>query len=82
MKINWKLRLQSYPFWVAIFAFVGLIVADSGVMDVGRYETYVEALMWILIAGGLIADPTTDGYTDSKQALRYNEPKKDVDGEW
>lgn len=26
MKINWKVRLQSYPFWVALFGFVGLIV--------------------------------------------------------
>lgn len=82
MKINWKLRLQSYPFWVAFFAFIGLIVADSGVMEVGKYETYVEALLWIFIAGGLVADPTTEGYSDSKQAMRYFVPKKDVDGEW
>ena len=82
MKINWKLRLQSYPFWVAVFAFGGLLVADSGLMEIGKYETYVEALMWVLIAGGVVADHTTDGYSDSKQALKYSEPKKDVDGQW
>ncbi len=74
MKINWKLRLQSKPFWVAVFAFIGLVVADSGVMEIGKYETYVEALMWIFIAGGLVADPTTDGYSDSEDALQYEEP--------
>lgn len=78
MKINWKLRLQSYPFWVAVFAFIGLIVTDSGVMDIGKYETYVEAFMWILIAGGLIADPTTVGYSDSKRALNFEKPREDL----
>lgn len=82
MKINWKLRLQSYPFWVAVFGFGGLFVADSGLMEIGKYDMYVEAFMWVLIAGGVVADHTTDGYTDSDQAMRYNEPKKDVDGQW
>lgn len=78
MKINWKLRLQSYPFWVAVFGFIGFIVADSGVMDLGQYETYVEGLMAILIAGGVISDPTTHGYDDSSRALRYEAPRKDL----
>jgi phi LC3 family holin len=78
MKINWKLRLKSYPFWVAVFGFIGFIVADSGVLEIGKYEMYVEAVMAILIAGGVISDPTTDGYADSNRALRYDEPRKDL----
>lgn len=78
MKINWKLRLKSYPFWVAVFGFIGFIVADSGVLEIGKYEMYVEAVMAILIAGGVISDPTTDGYSDSNRALRYEEPRKDL----
>jgi len=78
MKINWKLRLKSYPFWVAVFGFIGLIVADSGLLEIDKYETYVEAFMWILIAGGVVTDHTTDGFSDSKQALGYDEPRKDL----
>lgn len=78
MKINWKLRMQSYPFWVAIFGFIGLVVADSGIMDIGKYETYVEAVMWILIAGGLVADPSTPGYTDTKKVMKYEKPRGDL----
>lgn len=77
MKINWKVRLQSYPFWVAIFGFIGFVVADSGVMDLGQYETYVEAIMAILIASGVVADPTTAGLSDSNRAMKYDEPRKD-----
>lgn len=78
MKINWKLRLKSYPFWVAVFGFIGFIVADSGVLEIGKYEAYVEAFMAILVAGGVISDPTTNGFTDSKRAMDYDEPRKDL----
>lgn len=78
MKINWKLRLQSYPFWVAVFGFIGFIVADSGVMDLGQYGKYVQGFMAVLIAGGVVSDPTTHGYDDSNRALKYEEPRKDL----
>ena len=78
MKINWKLRLRSYPFWVAVFGFIGFIVADSGVLEIGKYEAYVEAFMGILIAGGVVTDPTTFGMSDSKRAMNYDEPRKDL----
>jgi phi LC3 family holin len=78
MNINWKLRLKSYPFWVAVFGFIGFIVADSGVLEIGRYEMYVEAVMALLIASGVIVDPTTHGYDDSNRALRYDAPRKDL----
>ena len=76
MKINWKLRFQSYPFWVALFSLIGLVVVDAGLLGVGEWEKYVDAVLLVLIAGGFVADPTTDGYSDSPQALRYNKPKK------
>jgi phi LC3 family holin len=75
--INWKVRLQSYPFWVAVFALIGLIVTDLGVMELGEYEKYVDAILLVLVAGGIITDPTTDGISDSKQALTYDKPKRD-----
>jgi len=77
MKINWKVRLQSYPFWVAVFALIGLIVTDLGLMDLGHYEKYVDAILLVLVAGGIVSDPTTSGLTDSQQALTYKKPKQD-----
>jgi len=77
MKINWKVRLKSYKFWVALLAFVGLIVTDAGIMNAGMYEKYVQAFLLVLIAGGVVADPTTAGISDSKRAMRYQKPKED-----
>lgn len=77
MKINWKVRLQSYPFWVAIFGFVGLIIGDVSVIGIEQYQSYVDAFLLLLIAGGVVSDPTTKGLSDSKQALTYQNPKSD-----
>ena len=76
MKINWKVRLQSYPFWVALFGFVGLIVNNSGLIDLAEYNNYVDSFMLVLLAGGIVADPTTQGLSDSEQALNYEKPKE------
>ncbi|WP_067725382.1 phage holin [Oceanobacillus damuensis] len=78
MKINWKVRIHSYPFWVALFGLIGLIVTDAGWMNMGSYETYAQAIMLLLVTGGVITDHTTNGLSDSKQALGYTKPKKDV----
>ncbi|WP_217588720.1 phage holin [Lentibacillus saliphilus] len=77
MKINWKVRLRSKKFWVALAALLGLIVSDLGLMDAGHYQTYVDAGLLVLIAGGVVADPTTAGLSDSKQALNYKKPRRD-----
>lgn len=77
MQINWKVRFKSYKFWVAVFALIGLIVTDLNLMDIGRYETYVQAILYVLVAGGIITDPVVAGLSDSKQALSYDKPKKD-----
>lgn len=77
MKINWKVRLQSYPFWVAIFSLIGLIVTHYLGFDAGEYQAIVDAVLGVLIAAGVVADPTTSGYSDSQQALSYNKPRKD-----
>lgn len=79
MKINWKVRVQSYKFWVAVFALLGLIVTDLELMDIGKFDAYVEAILYILVAGGIITDPVVSGLSDSKQALSYDKPKKDKD---
>lgn len=77
MKINWKVRFKSYKFWVALLAFLGLIVTDLGLMDIGHYETYTQAILYVLVAGGIVTDPVVKGIGDSKQALGYRKPKDD-----
>ena len=37
----------------------------------------VNAVFAVLTILGIVTDPTTDGITDSIQALGYTEPKKD-----
>ena len=76
MKINWKLRLKSYPFWVALFGLIGLIVADTELLEIGQYKEYVQAILLILVAGGVVSDSTTKGFGDSKQALNYKKPRE------
>lgn len=77
MKINWKVRIKSYKFWVALFALLGLIVSDAGLMDAGTYQTYVQAILLVLVAGGIVVDPTVAGISDSRQAMTYEKPRSD-----
>lgn len=58
-------RLRNKSFWVAVFALVGLVVQDLGVIEIGRYETYVQAILLVLVAGGIIIDPRSKGLKDN-----------------
>jgi len=77
MKINWKVRLQSYPLWVAVFGLIGLFVGDMSLLGLEQYQTYVDALLLVLITSGIVSDPTTKGLSDSKQAMTYAKPRSD-----
>ena len=76
MKINWKVRLKSYPFWVALFGFIGLIAANTGLLEIGQYKEYVQAILLILVSGGVVSDPTTGGMSDSQKVLNKNKGMK------
>jgi len=85
MKINWKVRLQHKPFWVSLIALL-LVLANQIAaifnIDITIYNAQVTALsetiLAILALLGIIIDPTTNGISDSSQALNYDEPKRDV----
>ena len=68
---NWKVSLQKYPILADLFIFIGLIVNNSGLIDLAEYNKYVDAFMLILLAGGLVSDSTTQGLSNSTQALTY-----------
>lgn len=85
MKINWKVRRKNKVFWIAfipavlvlikavanLFGFsIELVDIESNLIDV------VEAVFLVLGIVGVVADPTTEGFGDSVQALNYDTPKK------
>ncbi|MEB2301755.1 phage holin [Lysinibacillus xylanilyticus] len=85
MKINWKVRLLHKQFWVSLIALL-LVLANqiAGIfnVDITIYNDQItaisETVLSILGLLGIIIDPTTQGVSDSTQALYYDTPK---DGE-
>ena len=84
MNINWKIRFQNKTFLTGLISLVVVFIYDllpllesapavtqSAVMQVA------EGILTILGMLGVIADPTTAGLSDSKQALTYTSPKQD-----
>ncbi|WP_374964641.1 phage holin [Lysinibacillus sp. RS5] len=84
MKINWKVRLQHKQFWVSLIALL-IVLANqiAGIfnVDITIYNDQVtaisETVLSILALLGIIIDPTTQGTSDSDQALQYDKPKDD-----
>lgn len=76
MKINWKLRLQSKYFWVALISLIVLLTQQLG-FDIfpKNWEEVLNTVLSILILLGVINDPTTAGISDSDQAMDYLVPK-------
>lgn len=86
MQINWLVRLKNKAFWVAIIPALLLLVqtvaATFGLtLDLGeigdKLLAVVNAVFSVLAILGVVVDPTTDGVSDSSQAMTYEEPKKD-----
>lgn len=86
MKINWKVRIKSKTFWLAVIPAVLLLIqAVAAVfgytLDLGdlgnRLMDVVNTLFAVLTMIGVVTDPTTAGISDSQQALTYTEPKED-----
>ena len=84
MQINWRVRFQNKTFLTGLISLVVVFIYDllqlleiapavtqSAVMQVA------EGILTILGMLGVIADPTTAGLSDSKQALTYTSPKQD-----
>lgn len=84
--INWTVRIRNKAFWIAIIPAVLLLIQvvaavfgftiDLG--DLGnKLLDVVNAAFSVLVILGVVTDPTTAGLGDSKQAMTYNEPKRD-----
>lgn len=86
MNINWLVRLKNKNFWLALVPAVLLLIQvvaavfgfELDLGDLGnRILDVVNALFAVLAILGIVTDPTTEGISDSRQALTYTEPKKE-----
>ena len=85
MNINWKVRVKTQAFWLALIPALLLLVqqvcAVVGVqLDFGDLQAQLVAIVGtvftLLAILGIVADPTTAGVGDSEQAMTYDEPKE------
>lgn len=85
MKINWKVRVKNKTFWLtlvpAIFLVIQSVLSLFGIQcDFSEFQTgiatVITAIFGLLTVLGIVTDHTTDGFSDSDQALTYTEPKK------
>ena len=85
MKINWKVRLKNKNFWITLIPTVLLLVQPIlsllGIeIDLGEIGNallaIVDGVFVLLALLGIVTDPTTNGISDSEQAMTYEKPKK------
>lgn len=83
--INWQVRIKNKNFWLtfipAVLLLIQVVAAVFGfTLDLGdlgnRLLDVVNAAFSVLVILGVVNDPTTEGVSDSEQALTYTEPKK------
>lgn len=81
MKINWKLRIKNKAVLVAIIlavvAFVYQILGIVGVtpsISQSDITKVIGIIINLLVALGIVTDPTTEGVSDSAQAMEYIQP--------
>ena len=84
MNINWKIRFQNKTFLTGLISLVVVFIYDLlQLLDIAPAVTQsavmqvAEGVLTILGMVGVIADPTTAGVADSKQAMTYDAPKQD-----
>ena len=83
MKINWKVRFKNktwlIAFLAAIVAFVYQIMGMFGIVPVVSEDMvtqFIAVVINMLVAVGVVIDPTTASINDSKEAMEYKEPRK------
>ena len=78
--INWKVRIKSKTFWLAIIPAILLLVQTVAAvfgysLDFQALEGHlldvVNAVFLVLTILGIVVDPTTAGVSDSELAMTY-----------
>lgn len=84
--INWNVRLRNKGFVLALVS--ALIVAVQMVFKMLGFHLnlngfsanvidVINSIFVVLTILGVVTDPTTQGISDSEQALTYDKPKED-----
>ena len=76
--INWKLRFKNKTTLLAIASTVILLAQQLGFKLPDNIADIVNTFLTLLVLVGVINDPTTEGISDSPNALTYAEPKKEL----
>jgi phi LC3 family holin len=86
--INWKVRIKSKAFWIAMISAIILIAQPVlemfgvSIDALGMQEqliNIVNAVFGALVALGVVVDPTTAGVGDSARAMTYQAPRSELD---
>ena len=83
MNINWKLRFKNKVTLTSIIlAVVALVYQVLGLLDIvpviseSEVVQVISVAIDLLVLMGVLVDPTTEGASDSAQAMDYTEPRK------
>jgi uncharacterized membrane protein len=61
-------RWKNYGLWVSLFALIGLFVNDAGLLAPEKYQSYVDAILAVLIAAGVVTNPSIGkGFRDKEE---------------
>lgn len=83
--INWKVRLKNKLFWLSMVpALLLLVQVVAGLFGFSfeleglqaKLLDFINAVFAVLAVLGVVSDPTTEGISDSKLAMSYDEPRK------
>ena len=60
------LKFKNYGLWISLFSVLGMALIDFKVIgELGRYEMYVQVILSILVALGVVSNPKEGkGYID------------------
>lgn len=85
MRINWIVRLKNKTFWLTAIPALLLLISQIAALFGFTWDYTPLAQQLSAICGtvfgllalvGVVNDPTTDGVSDSRQALTYQSPKE------
>lgn len=83
MRINWRVRFKNktwlVSFLTVILAFVYQVLGMFGIVPAVTQDMAAQlamAVINILVAVGVVIDPTTAGAGDSDRAMTYERPER------
>lgn len=82
LKLRFKNKATLTALLLCVVAFIYQICGIIGIVppvSKGDATQIISVVVNLLVALGVLVDPTTEGITDSAQAITYAAPKNDLD---